>query len=115
MNPEAIIAGYSFDVDSVFSRIADNAKCFRVDEKIADDAEIPKTDLVIYVFSLYTGSSSQLLGLFLWIHHNLKPREEYIYYIEGDPTIPLYFHFMESQREKFPPISIEELQRRLRE
>jgi hypothetical protein len=113
MKSKAIIAGFSFDVDSVLSHLPEGERCFRVDEKTPDGTELPEVDIVVYAFSSDTGWSSHLLSWFTWIHHHVKPVEEYIFSVSGDPNVEIIFHFIESQREKFPFITAAELRQRL--
>lgn len=74
-----LIVGYSEDVDLVANELASfSGTLHRLyedaasDESTAQRAEGWHDAIVLYVFSKFSGDSSQLRSLFIWLQHRLR-------------------------------------------
>lgn len=105
-----IVAGFSDDVASTLRELQADLKPFVLDENTPDDCVLPQTPLAIYLFSLDTGYSSQMLSRFHWIHHHIRPREEYVLAIGDVDLKRIVFPFMKN----FAVTTVEELNVRLK-
>ena len=103
MSDSYVLAGWTEDVAWLRAKLPPNAECLCVDQSASEkNPPVNPGSTVAYVFSWATGSSSQLLIAFGWIHFHTHPREEYAVVL-GDPnTVRLEFDFARSLRKVAP-------------
>ncbi len=101
---KAIVAGFAEDIVRLAETVTEVGSCFWVDENTIGGTKLPETTGIVYVYSGDTGYSSQLLGIFTWLH-GIHPDWECIVTVEPLEIGRIVFAFAAG----FPVVSPEEL------
>ncbi len=101
-----VLSGFADDLANLMSHLQPSAGNIVQVTENTPDADIPKkAEILVYVMSLDTGYSSQLHGVFAYLHHRITAVKEYLCAVEDIDLRRLAF----PELSALPEISIQEL------
>ena len=107
-----LIAAHSSDVNRIKNVMpCGNAECAFVLESAIGDSDVPKSaDVIIFVYSGTSLSSSAYMSVSLYVYDHVKADEMFIYVLDSESDLRKHFF---KQIQEVPLINTDDLNRKL--